>query len=942
MSDQIPGQHGPRPGPGGLTSLNAADEERVLFGRDSEITLLERFLVEARDGRSLVLSGEPGIGLTSLLEVAAASAGDHGYRVVAADAPGPDRYSRPLSGLRRLLRPLTPELSAVPSWDAAAFGTVLDPEGALAGSPPTNPIKIAVMLLELLRLIPGGPLLLIIDDADQSDPASFDVLRFVSDRLAGTGVAVLAAVHRRFSGSSSYPVTGHSVGSLAPQMARELLWRRHPGLSGRVTERVLANAAGNPLALLELPAALTVTERAGSCPIPFGPPLTDRLLQAWAPHVKGLPPATRRLLLLAALDDGGTLDRLSRLDADTSLAVLSVAERAGIVRVASGGALVFGHPLLRAAVVNLASRQELSTAHRSWAAVLTDELEARAWHLAHAQVRPDDELAAELECVARQARAAGDYDAATAGFIRASELSSTDELRGRREVEAAYAAARAGRSSAAMDLLTRAQIADPRVRTSFRAATVTSLLLLLSDGVSTAHRYLADMIAQHPAGDDPDDEALADALLTICLLSMLGDDADAWRRTEEALTRLRTPTSGGSALMLAVVRRARGYPEDLTVMDRAIEALRPDSDWCQVMRTAHFSMLLNRVEDCRVALRRFQPAPFAVDALGIQTMFLLAHAYLASGEWQAAEDIVTMPGLAHWFRSPAGAAVSPLGALEAYLAALRGDLDRAQRLADEAEMWAAPLGVAQVTWIVAQVRAMAASGRGDFEEAYRQLSAIAPLGTLEIAVGTPMAVILDLVEAAVRTHRKSEARAHLALLHAARVAELSHSQRLLLTAARALVAHTEADAQKLFEEALAGPGIDGRPYDVARVQVLFGEQQRRARHRHRARALLATAHDTLTGLGARPWADRAADELRPAGAALPVRATRRPGPEALNPQERRIAELGAAGLTNKEIGARLSLSPRTVGNILHRVYPKLSITSRAGLSDALAVLREVS
>jgi DNA-binding CsgD family transcriptional regulator len=900
-------------------------------GRNAEIVLLERFLTEARTGGSLLLTGEPGIGLTTLLDVAADRATDsaagHGYRVVRADPADRERDRGRLSGLRRLLRPLTAELSAIAAPHETVLQAVLDPQDAAV----IDPIKVAVALLNLLRALPGRPVLVILDDADHLDPTGYDVLDFVADRLSGTGVAMLIAAHRQFTAGPNRRTSGHEVPPLTAATAREFLRHRYPELCGAVTERVLAEAAGNPLALREMPAALTVSERAGACPLPFGPPLTDRLRDTWAPHLSGLPVATRHLLLLAAVDDVGTLDRLGRLEADTSLAVLSAAEEVGVVRVTAGGVLTFAHPLLRATVVNLATPQQRSQAHRAWAAVLIDEPEARAWHLAHAHVQPDDEIAEQLEGAARQARIEGDLDAATAGLVRAAELSSTNEQRGRRWADAAYLAARAGRGFAATELLVRAETADPRIRQSLRAATVTSLRLLLQEGLPAAHRQLSDAVA---AVAEPDDETRFDAVRLLCLLSALGGDPDAWRRTEEAVARLRTPIPADLAMALTVVHRALGRPADLTAVDQAIAALQPTSSWHQVMWTAHIAMLLNRAEDGRAAVRRFPSTPFTVDALGVQTLFLQAHCQLAAGEWRSAEETLTTPGLAHWFR-PRGsnAATSPLGALEAYLAALQGDHDRAGRLADEAEAWAGPCGVAQILWTVAQTRAATASARGDFEEAYRQLCAITPPGEPFVGVGTPVHVVLELVEAAVRTDRKDAARAHLARFRAARIDELSHPQRLLVTAARALVAETEVEAVSLFEAALAEPSADGRPFDQARVQLLFGEQQRRVHQPQRARTLLATARDTFTGLGARPWADRAAEELRAAGHSTP---TRHPVAAVLNEQERRIAELGAAGLTNKEIGIRLWLSPRTVGNVLHRIYPKLAITSRAGLSDALA------
>ena len=914
----------------------------MLIGRDTEIAMLERFLTEVRSGGSLMLTGEPGIGLTALLEVAADSALDHGYRVLRAEAvAGRPVDVVPFSGLRRMLLPMRAELSTLTPEKAQVLGLHLNPgrdrELDPRPDPAADPIRIGVLMLGLLRAAAStGPMLLIVDDAHRLDPASFDVLQFVAGRLHGTGAVVLVAARQELTTRRAgwYLVPPLGVGA-----ARDLLGSRFPMVSEPVAERILAEAAGNPLALHELPAVLTVTERAGAGPMPFGPPLTDRLRAGWEPYLAGLPAATRRLMLLVALDNLSTLDRLGRVidEREESLADLSPGERARILRVTPAGALTFCHPLLRAVVVDLAGPEERSRVHLRWADALKDEPERRAWHLANAHHRPDGVVAEQLERSAGEARVQGDLDAAWVGLLRAAELSSTHEVRGRRYADAAYLAASAGRRVAATDLLAQAVAVDPALRWSLRAITVTALLNLSQDGRPHVQRRLADAIASHPGRTDPQDEPLIDALHVVGLWAALSGDADAWRLSERALARLRAPVPDHLAARLALHRRALGRRADLTVVDEAITALELASSWDQVMWTVQLAMQLNRAEDCRAPMRRFQPGPGSLNSLGVYSMFLLAQGYLASGEWRVAEDLLTGPETTTWLRArPVDSAGPWPGVLRGYLAALRGDRDRALTLAQQAEIYPLPEGFSQVGWLVAQVRAMTATGRGDFEEAYQQLSTISPPGTLDVRVGTPVHVALDLVEAAVRTGRTDEARAHVALLRSARIAELSYPQRVLVTAAGALVADTDAEAERLFEAALAVPGADRRPFDRARVQLLFGEQQRRARQPQRARTLLATARDTFTWLGAVPWADRASEELRAAGQSTPIRLLGRAGDADLAPQELRIAELAASGLTNKEIGRKLLLSPRTVGNYLYRIYPKLGITSRAGLSDALS------
>ena len=189
-----------------------------------------------------------------------------------------------------------------------------------------------------------------------------------------------------------------------------------------------------------------------------------------------------------------------------------------------------------------------------------------------------------------------------------------------------------------------------------------------------------------------------------------------------------------------------------------------------------------------------------------------------------------------------------------------------------------------------------------------------------------------MVEAAVRTGRRVEATAHVTAMKDAKFEALS-PRLALLAAGSAAIAAPQADAERLFTEALALPGIDRWPFDAARVRLAFGEQLRRMRATTEARVHLAAALETFQWLGAQPWAARAACELRASGQA--DRSAVRPVSAGLTPQELKIAQLAAAGLTNKQIAGQLFLSPRTVGFHLYRIFPRLGISTRAALRDAL-------
>jgi DNA-binding CsgD family transcriptional regulator len=154
---------------------------------------------------------------------------------------------------------------------------------------------------------------------------------------------------------------------------------------------------------------------------------------------------------------------------------------------------------------------------------------------------------------------------------------------------------------------------------------------------------------------------------------------------------------------------------------------------------------------------------------------------------------------------------------------------------------------------------------------------------------------------------------------------------LVLRHARALVADP-AEAGVRFEEALASD-LTRWPFQRARIQLAFGQWLRRQRRVAESRAVLRAARDTFDALGCTPWGEQARRELRASG-----ERSRRRVPEArdqLTAQELQIAQLAAEGLSNREIGQRLFLSHRTISTHLYRVFPKLGITSRGGLSAAI-------
>jgi DNA-binding CsgD family transcriptional regulator len=225
----------------------------------------------------------------------------------------------------------------------------------------------------------------------------------------------------------------------------------------------------------------------------------------------------------------------------------------------------------------------------------------------------------------------------------------------------------------------------------------------------------------------------------------------------------------------------------------------------------------------------------------------------------------------------------------------------------------------------------AAAGRPDFDMVYRHASAISPAGTLAEQTATALWVIFDLVEAAIHTGRLAEARRHVAAVQELRIDRISPRMALLVTAARAMTAPDADSADDLFRRALRSDEINQWPFDVARVRLSYGEHLRAAGSRAEAVEQLGLARVTFDRLRARPWVSRVDAELE--------ELTTEPEPAAdtagLTEKEYEVAQLAARGLTNKQIGAELYLSPRTVSTYLYRAYPKLGIGTRAALRDAL-------
>ncbi|MFE7403515.1 ATP-binding protein [Streptomyces sp. NPDC057557] len=910
-----------------------------LVGRDSDLAFIHFFFDSNSEvhGAALLLSGEAGVGKTAVLDAAAAGAVRNGVRVLRAAGV---QFEADISyaGLNQLLVPLFDDFEILDTVHRDALRVAV----GIGGGPAPDRLLTSTAVLLLLRLISvRTPLLLVVDDLPWLDRATNSVLGFVARRLVGSRIGFLAASRE---GSDSFfessGLTEYRLQPLDDASSAELLTLTHPDVSPAVRRRIATEARGNPLALVELPTALSAEQRATLAAVPGVLPLSERLQALFASRVAGLPDRSRELLLIAALDGTGDLASIEAAAAGrAAVDDLALAERNRLVTVsADNRRLSFRHPLIGSAVVELVTASERRRAHQALADVLSDHPERRAWHLGEAAVGPDEEVAALLEEAAHRRLRRGDALGAVTALTRAAGLSPSVADASRRLAEAAYVGVDSGGElEGASRLLAGARLISPTGQESLHAAAASAFLLINRDGdIDTAYRLLVGAIEAGGHGYDASDGALVEALHLLVLLCWYGGDPKLWEPLRDFVDRL---TPRPPELLWVVTQTfadpARTGPPALPRLAELIATVGDDPT--RVVRVGTASVYPDRLGDFRWASRRLVEQGRAGTAPVRRHLGALMHLgldYYHVGQWDDAAQSAA-EGLAlceeHDYRFFAWY----FQYVQAVVAAARGDVTTSAALTEEIVRWATPRGAHGARFFACHARTLAALGSGDFETAYQHACALSPPGTVAPYVPIAMWGTMDLVEAALRTGRDKEAAAHAAAMRASAMAELSPRLELLVLAGEALTTPGEG-AVALFERALSVPGQERWPFDAARVRLFHGERLRRLRATTEAREQLTLALEAFQRLGAAPWVTRAAAELRASGQSAPTAA--RPGPVALTAQEVQIATLAATGLTNKQIAERLFLSHRTIGTHLYQIYPKLGITSRAALRDALSNL----
>ena len=892
-------------------------------GRGRECAAINRLLADARAGAAgaLVVRGEPGIGKSALLSYARQQAPP--ARVLSASGAEAES-DLAFAGLHELLRPVLNYLGELPQTQGQALAGAL----GLAPAPQPDRLLIGAAVLGLLAAAAeDGPTLCLVDDAHWLDRPSADALVFTARRLRAEQLAILFGVREgeanRFEGTGLPELT---LTGLDQRLAADILDTQALQAPPSVRDRLLSEAAGNPLALLELPGGLSEEQLQGLAPLPDAMPLTPRLEGLFRQRIGQLPAETQTMLLIAAADNTGDVAAVLRAAAGLRLSAdtLDPAQQAALIQI-NGATITFRHPLVRSALYQTATLSQRQRVHAALADSLSGEenTDRRVWHQAVATLTGNEEVAAALEASARRAQLRAGHASAATAFLRAAELSTDETRQVRRIAAAAHAAWAAGQPDRAREIIGRAlSLAGGETRAG---------LLHLSgviEAFTGSQREACDRLVQAAA-------ACSDLPQKLEVLMEAAEAAAA---------------SGDFARAIDLGSRAASIPA-VTVRDRMLVTL--------------LSGFVKEIAgENHKAQSLFAEAQRLADSLDEpRALVWAANAASVAGE----------PGRGLPYANRAVEAARRQGLLSLLPVALdvqaneliaNSSFDLGYAAAEEGHRLAADIGHDR-GWLLMHM-AMAEAVWGRDEDAFRHAeealtlgqrtesnvlvaNAEYTLGFLDLSMGrieqaaerllsmtapvrpgfNPVIVPMsmpDAVETAMRAGRKREAGQRLEVMRGWITAAPTEARHALLARSDALLG--ERDPDEGFGEAITrAPALP--PLQRARTELLYGEWLRRERRRTDARGHLRAALEAFRRLGAVPWAERAEAELRATGET--VRKRDSSAADRLTPQELQIARLVTGGLTNREIAAQLYLSPRTVEYHLRKVFTKLGIASRIEL-----------
>ncbi len=831
------------------------------------------------------------------------------------------------AGLHALCVPVLARVGDLPGPQHDALNTAF---GMSAGPPPDRFLVGLGVLSLLADAAEEQPLVCIVDDAQWLDRVSAQTLAFVARRLLAERVGLVFAVRVSEDEHELAGLPALEIGGLPADAARQLLDAAIPGaLDARVRDRILGEAAGNPLALLELPRGRESALVAGGFGVPGDMPLTSRLEQGFVAQIEAFSSGTRRLLLLAAAEPVGDVTLLWRA-ADRlgiELEAAGPAEAAGLVEI--GARVRFRHPLVRSAAYRAAAVLERREVHRALAEATDARLDPdrRAWHRARAADGPDEGVAGELEQSADRAQARGGLSAAAAFLQRAAELTADPATRVERSLSAAQVRLDLADLTSASELLAAAKLGPldelQRARLERLGA---QIVFVRGRGRDAPPLLLAAARRLDRLDAGMARETYLEAMASAMFAGRLGAGPDERGVAEAARSSNREHAEGAADLLLdaLVVRFTDGYVAGVEPLSRALRVFaEPDGGgadrrwlWlaCRMAQDLWDDELWHMVATRGVRIARDTGALHLLP----NALNYLAGLNVHAGAFATAAALIDeVDVLTHATGLP------PLKLADCMLGATRGDETPGLMMWGFRNMMERGEGSGISLWWWS--KALLHNGHCRYSEA---LAAAREACEREdtIAYGWALA---ELIEAGVHSDQPDEASAALERLSERTQASATEWALGVEARCRGLLSDDEAS----YQEAVERLGRSRAVVEHARSRLVYGEWLRRENRRVDARDQLRAAHEMFSRMGAEAFAERARRELSATGETVRKRTVETL--DELTAQETHVARLAADGHTNPEIGAQLFISPRTVEYHLRKVFTKLGISSRKELRRAL-------